>query len=83
MSELSALPNVGKVLEQNLKSAGITTAEELREVGTKEAFIRIRLIDDGACIRMLYGLHGAVVGLRDKDLPAETKEDLKQFFRSL
>ncbi len=83
MSELSSLPNVGKVLENNLKAAGITSAEELREVGTKEAFIRIRMIDSGACIQMLYGLHGAVVGVRDNDLPKETKDELKQFFKSL
>jgi DNA transformation protein len=83
MSDLSTLPNIGKVLEKNLKAAGINTAEELREAGTKDAFIRIRMIDNSACVRMLYGLHGAVVGMKDKYLPEETKDELKQFFRSL
>lgn len=83
MSELSSLPNVGRVLESNLKSAGITTAEELRKIGTKEAFVRIRLIDGGACIQMLYGLHGAVLGIKDCELTQETKAELRAFFKSL
>ncbi|MDL2257666.1 TfoX/Sxy family protein [Eubacteriales bacterium OttesenSCG-928-K08] len=83
MSELSSLPNVGKVLEKNLIAAGITTVSELREIGTKEAFIRIRAIDSGACVQMLYGLHGAVIGVNDKELPKQMKEELKQFFKSL
>lgn len=83
MSELSSLPNVGKVLENNLLSAGITSAEELIEIGTKEAFIRIRLVDGGACVRMLYGLHGAILGVRDTDLSKAQKDELKIFFKSL
>lgn len=83
MSELTKLPNIGKVLEENLKAAGINTAEELREIGTKEAFTRVRMVDNEACIRMLYGLHGAVIGKRDTLLDDETKEDLKKFFRTL
>ncbi len=83
MSELNTLPNVGEVLERNLKAAGINSAEELREIGTHEAFIRVRMVDPGACVQMLYGLHGAVVGVRDNDLPKETQEELKRFFRGL
>lgn len=52
MNKLSDLPNVGKVLEQNLIAVGIQTPEQLREIGSKEAFVRIRLnADPGhACI---------------------------------
>lgn len=83
MSELTSLPNIGKVLEKNLLSAGISTVEELRALGTKEAFLRVRMVDDGACVQMLYGLHGAIIGQKDNDLPKETKEELKRFFKSL
>lgn len=83
MSELSKLPNVGKVLEQLLIKVGITTPEQLREIGTKEAFIRIRTKDPTACIQMLYGVQGAVEGIKDKFLSESTKEDLKKFYKSL
>lgn len=84
MSELSKLPNVGKVLEENLLAVGIETWEQLQEIGAKEAFRRIRLErDPGACLHMLYGIQGAILGIPDKLLPADSKQELKTFFRSL
>lgn len=84
MSELAKLPNVGKVLEEHLRAVGIETPERLREMGAKEAFRRIRAErDPGACLHMLYGIQGATLGIPDKLLPVEIKQDLKAFFRSL
>ena len=83
MSRLTDLPNVGKVLEQNLLAAGITTPEQLREVGVKEAFIRIKMQDPTACVQMLYGLAGAVEGIQDTLLPEDYKRTLREFHRSL
>lgn len=83
MESLSKLPNVGKVLEKNLNEIGIYTPEQLIQTGSKQAFIRIRLIDSGACLHMLYGIQGAVEGIRDTLLAENTKEDLKNFFNSL
>ncbi|MDL2206287.1 TfoX/Sxy family protein [Eubacteriales bacterium OttesenSCG-928-N13] len=84
MSELGALPNVGKVLESSLNQIGIETPEQLREMGVKQAFIRIRAqVDPGACVQMLYGLQGAVDGIPDKLLSSEVKLDLRMFFKSL
>lgn len=84
MSELLKLPNIGKVLEQNLIQVGIDTPEKLRGIGAKEAFIQIRLsVDSGACLHMLYGLQGAVEGIKDNFLSNDTKQDLKAFFKSL
>jgi DNA transformation protein len=83
MGELTKLPNVGKVLEKNLNEIGIYTEKQLREIGSREAFIRIRMIDPGACLHMLYGLQGAIDGIRDSLLPESTKSDLKAFYRSL
>lgn len=84
MSELSKLPNVGKVLEENLLAVGIETPEQLREIGAEEAFRRIRIErDPGACLHMLYGIQGAILGIPDKHLSADTKQELKAFFRSL
>lgn len=83
MCGLSDLPNVGSVLEKLLNEAGITTPEQLREFGAKEAFVRVKLIDPTACIHMLYGIEGAIEGIKDKDLSDDTKRELKEFFRSL
>lgn len=46
--KLRDLPNIGAVLESKLLSAGIATVDELTELGSKEAFIRL-LADDGSC----------------------------------
>jgi len=83
MSELSKMPNVGKVLEENLLAVGIETPEQLQEIGAEEAFRRIRLQrDPGACLHMLYGIQGAILGIPDKHLSAEIKQELKAFFYS-
>lgn len=83
MSELTKLPNVGKVLEKLLIEVGISTPQQLREIGTMEAFIRIRAKDPTACIHMLYGIQGAVEGIKDKFLSDTTKQELKEFYKSL
>jgi len=83
MEKLSDLPNIGKVLEKNLNDIGVYTQKQLREIGSKNAFIYIRLIDSGACLHMLYGIQGAIEGIRYTQLAESTKQDLKRFFNSL
>ena len=83
MGELARLPNVGKVLERNLNQIGIYTEAQLKEIGSKEAFLRIRLIDPGACLHMLYGLQGAIDGIKDAFLTEAARRDLKAFFKNL
>lgn len=84
MSELSDLPNVGKVLENNLRIAGIETPEQLRSIGAEEALIRIRAsADPDACLHMLYGIQGAIEGVPDKLLDKDTKDRLKGFYKTL
>ena len=83
MSTLQTLPNIGKVAEQLLIKSGIDTPEKLREVGSKEAFVKMRMQDPTACLHMLYGIEGAVEGIRDTELSEETKKDLRVFFRGL
>lgn len=84
MSDLMNLPNVGKVLCQNLKAVGIETPAQLEAIGAKEAFLRIRsAVDSGACLHMLYGLEGACRGVHDSLLPEDVTSDLKAFFRQV
>lgn len=84
MGTLSSLPNVGKVLEKNLNQIGVHTYEQLAALGSKEAFIRIRLhVDAGACLHMLYGLQGAIENIRDTQLSEDTKKELRAFYSTL
>ena len=84
MSELLKLPNVGKVLEEHLLAVGIETPEQLRETGAQEALRRIRIgRDPGACLHMLYGIQGAILGVPDKFLAAGIKQELQSFYCKL
>lgn len=83
MSDLQKLPNIGSVAEDLLVRSGVDTAEKLKSIGSKEAFLKIRLLDPTACLHMLYGLEGAVEGIRDADLSSEIKSELKVFYKSL
>lgn len=80
MGNLSKLPNIGVELEKQLFDIGITTEEELRSVGSREAWLRILQRDPSACIMRLSALEGAVQGIRWHYLDSETKESLKKFY---
>jgi len=80
MGNLSKLPNIGAVLENQLSDVGINTVEELRNVGSREVWLRILQRDPSACIMRLYALEGAVQGVRWHDLDDKTKESLKEFY---
>ena len=42
IKELHEMLNIGLGFEKDLKKVGITTPEELRKVGSKEAFLRLK-----------------------------------------
>lgn len=80
MGALSNLPNIGKIVEEQLNTVGITTEDELKKIGSKGAWLKIKGIDDSACINRLYGLQGAIEGIKKSALSKETKMDLKTFY---
>ena len=82
MAKLSDLQNIGKVLEARLVEAGVDTPETLRELGSREALVRLREADPGACVRELYALEGAIRGVKDTALPEEVKAELRAFHKS-
>lgn len=82
--ELTDLPNIGPKLADNLRRVGIDTPERLRELGTQEAFLRIRAqVDPTACFHQLTALAGAEAGVPKKALPPGEKQALRTFFDSL
>lgn len=82
MGELSTLINIGNKVEQQLNEVGIGTINQLIETGSRQAWLRIKEIDDSACINRLYALEGAIQGIRWHDLSEASKEELREFFNT-
>lgn len=80
IKKLSDLPNIGKEVERQLNEVGITTAEELAEIGAEQAWLKIQEIDESACIHRLLALEGAIQGIKKTLLPDERKAELKEFY---
>jgi len=80
MGELATLPNIAEKLENQLGDAGITTIDELKRVGSREAWLRILSRDPSACIMRLSALEGAIRGVRWHNLDDKTKASLKEFY---
>lgn len=80
MGELSKLENIGKVVEQQLNKVGITTYDELKKTGSREAWLKIQQIDSSACIHRLYALEGAIQGVKKTMLSDEDRRALKEFY---
>lgn len=80
MGELSKLPNIGKVVEEQLNKVGIFTAQELKEIGAQNAWLKIQEIDPSACIHRLMALEGAIEGVKKTELLEEKKFELKDFY---
>ncbi|PXV96086.1 DNA transformation protein [Lachnotalea glycerini] len=80
MGYLSKLPNIGGMVEAQLNEVGITTPEQLRNIGSKQAWLKIKAIDASACIHRLYALEGAIQGIKKTQLSIDKKEELKEFY---
>ena len=80
MGELSKLPNIGKVVEKQLNDVGITTVDDLINIGSKEAWLKIKEVDESACLNRLMALEGAIQNIRWHNLSEQDKKDLKDFY---
>ena len=79
MAELTSMRNIGKEMEKKLKSVDICTAEELARIGSKDAFLRLKLHYPSVCAVYLYTLQGAIDNIDYNQLPDDVKLDLKSF----
>lgn len=79
MTELTAMRNIGKEIEKKLKAVGICSAEELTQLGSKEAFFRLKTRYSNVCLVHLYTLQGAIDNVEYNQLSDEMKRDLKSF----
>ena len=79
MTELTSMRNIGKEIEKKLKSIEICSAEELKQVGSKEAFFRLKARYSNVCLVHLYTLQGAIDNIEYNQLSEATKRDLNEF----
>lgn len=75
--------NIGKDTETKLIQVGIDSFEKLVSIGAEKAFIRIQSIDKGACLSLLYGLDGAIEGIKWNMLSPQRKKELQEFHKSI
>ena len=83
MAELASLRNIGKEMERKLKAVDISTAEELKQIGSEEAFMRLKFHYPNVCLVHLQTLEGAVSNTEYNQLPEDVKRRLKDFNNNL
>jgi len=80
--ELTDLPNIGPEMKRQLNEIGVFNQDDLINMGSKEAWLKIKENDPSACINRLMGLEGAIQNIRWHDLSSEDKLHLKEFYHS-
>lgn len=84
MDRLTDLPNIGKVLNEQLAKIDITDAATLKKLGSQKTFLKLKSLqvpDRFYCIQMLYSLEGAIQGVSYTKLSDDKKSELLNFFR--
>ena len=83
MSDLTAMMNIGKEMARKLSSIGIDSPEKLIELGSKQAFAKLKAAYPNVCLVHLYTLEGAIYNTEYNRLSEDTKKELKTFSDSL
>ena len=81
--ELTEMKNIGLEMKKKLNFVDINTAEELIKIGSKEAFIRLKLAYPEVCLVHLYTLQGAIDNIDFNALPQDVRKELKMFSDSV
>lgn len=82
MTALKSL-GLGKTMEKKLHTVGIRSAEELKEIGSKQAVFRLKAQYPNTCVVILYYLEAAIRGVGIKQLDDACKSELKAYFKQL
>ena len=83
MTALTSIRNIGPAFEAAFQKVGITTAEELREIGADDAYAR--LLANGTRPHFIgyYVLHMGLQGRPWNDCKGEEKKALRKKFDAL
>ncbi|RDU22532.1 TfoX/Sxy family protein [Anaerosacchariphilus polymeriproducens] len=82
MGDLAKLHNIGKVIEEQLNQVGVETYEQLKNIGSQQAWLKIKAIDDSACYNRLCALEGAIQQINKANLSENKKKELKEFYNN-
>jgi DNA transformation protein len=78
LGDLGRMKNLGPVSAARLRSVGIETPEDLRQVGSIEAYVRLkRAYPFETSLVTLYALEGALTDTHWYALPERTKAELR------
>lgn len=82
MTALDGAINVGPVLARELRAAGIDDIEQLRALGAREAWDRVRQVNpERDCASSLLALEGAIRGVRWTTIDAGERERIGSYAR--
>lgn len=79
MGKFTAMMNIGKEMERKLISVGIDTPKMLIELGSKQAFSKLKEAYPNVCLVHLYTLEGAIYNTEYSRLSDEKKKELKAY----
>ncbi len=82
MASVTSL-GLGKTMEKKLHSVGVHSAEELTDLGSKQAVFRLKAQYPNTCVVILYYLEAAIRGIDMKELDDTCKSELKAYFKQL
>lgn len=83
MSDLTTIRNIGPAQEKALTSVGITSAEQLRDMGADAAYVRLLQAGTRPHFIMYYVLHMALQGRPWNDCKGDEKQKLRERFDAL
>ena len=88
--KISAMRNLGPAVEKDLNAVGITTAQQVIDLGAEETFIhmllgRQKLGRSAKCCNALYlyAIYGAIKDIDWRELPEKLKQQYKDFTAEL
>jgi DNA transformation protein len=73
---LSELQGVGSKSRDMLARAGITTIEQLRKLGSIEAYVRTKRVNAAASLNLLWGLESLITGEHWRDVAKNHRTSL-------
>ena len=73
---ISELKSLGPKSQEILARAGITSAAQLREVGSVAAYVRAKKASPGVSLNLLWGLESALAGEHWKEVARKHRASL-------
>ncbi|MFH2142349.1 MAG: TfoX/Sxy family protein [Bacteroidota bacterium] len=83
MTNIANLPNIGKNLASKLKNVEINTSDDLINLGSEKAFLKLIENDRNCCVNMLYAIEGAIQNIRWHNISNDRKKQLNDFYKCI